>query len=187
MNQLALCASNFHSLKWCQWTPLIAPLSMTLIHKVRFVCPVLAVLWRVYGVKIYYWTTYGYVLKLQNWHQLIHLSTFKHIMISGITNTTQLLHSFIAICITHKEVQLQIRQELTKQLTADHEGVFDKYVFRQQHFNTLTHWGRDKMAAVSQTTLSNAFSWMKMLEFRLRFHWSLFLRIQLTIIHHWFR
>ena len=37
------------------------------------------------------------------------------------------------------------------------------------------------MAAVSQTTLSNAFSWMKMLEFRLRFHWSLFLRVQLTI------
>ena len=31
------------------------------------------------------------------------------------------------------------------------------------------------MAAVSQRTLSNAFSWMKMLEFRLRFHWSLFL------------
>ena len=51
----------------------------------------------------------------------------------------------------------------------------------------LTHWGRDEMAAVSQTILSNAFSWMKMLEFRLRFHWSLFLRVQLTIIHHWFR
>ena len=41
----------------------------------------------------------------------------------------------------------------------------------------LTHWGRAKMAAVSQTTLSNAFSWMKMLEFRLKFHWSLFLRV----------
>ena len=26
----------------------------------------------------------------------------------------------------------------------------------------LTHWGQDKMAAVSQTTLSNAFSWMKL-------------------------
>ena len=51
----------------------------------------------------------------------------------------------------------------------------------------LNHWGRDKMATVSQTTLSNAFSWMKMLEFRLRFHWSLFLRVQLTIIQHWFR
>ena len=32
-----------------------------------------------------------------------------------------------------------------------------------------------------------AFSWMKMLEFRLIFHWSLFLRVQLTIFHHWFR
>ena len=42
----------------------------------------------------------------------------------------------------------------------------------------LTHWGRDRMAAASQTTLSNAFSWMKMLEFRLRFHWSLFLRVK---------
>ena len=27
------------------------------------------------------------------------------------------------------------------------------------------YWGRDKIVAVSQTTLSNAFSWMKMLEF----------------------
>ena len=51
----------------------------------------------------------------------------------------------------------------------------------------LTYWGRDKMAAISQTTFSNGFSWMKMLEFRLRFHWSLFLRFQLTIIQHWFR
>ena len=51
----------------------------------------------------------------------------------------------------------------------------------------LTHWGRDKIAAVSQTTFSNAFSWMKMFEIRLRFHWSLFLRVQLTIFQHWFR
>ena len=51
----------------------------------------------------------------------------------------------------------------------------------------LTHWGRDKMAAVSQTMFSNIFSWMKMYEFRLKFHWSLFLRFQLTIFKHWFR
>ena len=38
--------------------------------------------------------------------------------------------------------------------------------------NGLTHWGRDKMAAISQTTLSNAFSWMKMLKFWLKFHCS---------------
>ena len=30
-------------------------------------------------------------------------------------------------------------------------------------------------------------SWMKMLEFWLHFHWSLLLRVQLTIFHHWFR
>ena len=51
----------------------------------------------------------------------------------------------------------------------------------------LTHWGRDKMAAISQTTFSNAFSSIKMFEFRLQFHWSLFLRVQLTIFQHWFR
>ena len=46
------------------------------------------------------------------------------------------------------------------------------------------------MAAFSQTTLSNAFSWMKILEFRLKNHWSLFLRVLSTIFHqcwldHW--
>ena len=53
--------------------------------------------------------------------------------------------------------------------------------------NGLTHWGRDKMADIFQTTFSSAFSWMKMFEFRLKFHWSLFLRVQLTIFQHWFR
>ena len=51
----------------------------------------------------------------------------------------------------------------------------------------LTHWGRDKMDAISQTTFSNAFSWMKIYEFRLSCHWSLFVRVQLTIFQHWFR
>ena len=34
----------------------------------------------------------------------------------------------------------------------------------------LTHWGRDRMADISQATFWNAFSWMKMNEFRWRFH-----------------
>ena len=55
------------------------------------------------------------------------------------------------------------------------------------HVIILTHWGQDKMAAVSQTMFSNAFSWMKMYEFHFKFHWSLFLRLQLTIFTHWFR
>ena len=51
----------------------------------------------------------------------------------------------------------------------------------------ITHWGRNKMAAILQTTFSNAFSWMKMYAFRLKFYWSLFLRVRLTIFQHWFR
>ena len=45
----------------------------------------------------------------------------------------------------------------------------------------------DKMAAISQTTFSNAFSWMKSFVFWFEFHWSLFLRVQLIISRHWFR
>ena len=51
----------------------------------------------------------------------------------------------------------------------------------------LTHWGRDKMAVISQTTYWRAFSWMKIYVFRWIFHWSLFPRFQLTITQHWFR
>ena len=49
----------------------------------------------------------------------------------------------------------------------------------------LTHCDRDKMAAMSQTTDSNAFSRMKMHGFGSKFHWSLFLRLPLTIFQHW--
>ena len=34
---------------------------------------------------------------------------------------------------------------------------------------SLTHWGRDKMAAIFQTTFSYVFSWMKMNDIRLNF------------------
>ena len=46
----------------------------------------------------------------------------------------------------------------------------------------------DKMAVISQTTSSDAFSWMKRFEFWLKFNCSLFLGVQLTITHymnHW--
>ena len=51
----------------------------------------------------------------------------------------------------------------------------------------LTYWGRDEMAAYFLTTISIAFSWMKIYHFRLIFHWSLFPRVQLTKFQHWFR
>ena len=42
----------------------------------------------------------------------------------------------------------------------------------------LTDKGRDKMADIFQTAFSNAFCWMKMYDFRQKFHWSLFLWVQ---------
>ena len=41
--------------------------------------------------------------------------------------------------------------------------------------NELTHRGRDDMDAITQTTFSSAFFLKKMFEFRLKFHWNLFL------------
>ena len=50
----------------------------------------------------------------------------------------------------------------------------------------LTYWGQCKMVVFSQT-FWNAFSWMKMHEFSLKFHQSLFLTVWLTVFQHWFR
>ena len=50
----------------------------------------------------------------------------------------------------------------------------------------LTPWYRDKFAAIWQTTFSNAFSSIKIYEFRFRFHHNLFLRFKWTIFQHWF-
>ena len=55
------------------------------------------------------------------------------------------------------------------------------------NLQALTHWGRDKMDAISQTTFSCSFSSMKIAVFWLNFHWNVFARVQLTIIQHWLR
>ena len=59
-----------------------------------------------------------------------------------------------------------------------HCAEFPKYFVQ----NTLTHWGQDKMAAILQPIFSHAFSWMKMYEFQLKFHWSLFFRVTINNI-----
>ena len=59
-----------------------------------------------------------------------------------------------------------------------------------EHLNDKCHINAlrpRKVAVIFQTTFSNAFSSMKMYEFWLKFHWSLFLEVQLTIFLHWFR
>ena len=64
---------------------------------------------------------------------------------------------------------------------------FSQCWLRSVSSQQLTHSGRDKMDAIFQTTFSNIYSWMKIYEYQLKFHWSLFLRLQLTIFQHWFR
>ena len=48
--------------------------------------------------------------------------------------------------------------------------IFRKYIYVSQHSEFVVVHSRDKMAAIWQAMLPNAFSWMKMLEFRLTFH-----------------
>ena len=49
-------------------------------------------------------------------------------------------------------------------------------------YRELTHLPLDKMAAFSQTTFSNAFSWMKSFTFWFEFHWNWFLRVQSALV-----
>ena len=51
----------------------------------------------------------------------------------------------------------------------------------------LTHWGQDKMAGICRRQFQVHFLERKMYEFRLWFHWSLFLRFQSTIFQPRFR
>ena len=41
--------------------------------------------------------------------------------------------------------------------------------FQVKYVPILAHWGRDKMAAILQTVFSDAFLWMKIFKFRLKF------------------
>ena len=52
------------------------------------------------------------------------------------------------------------------------------------HKHYLTLWGRYKMATIFPDDISSGFFLMIMYRFRLNFHWSLFLRVQLTIFQH---
>ena len=57
-------------------------------------------------------------------------------------------------------------------------------VCRQFCSNTLTHWGRNQMATILQTTSSNLFSHIKISVFWLTVYSNTFLKIQLPISHH---
>ena len=49
----------------------------------------------------------------------------------------------------------------------------------------VTYRGRHIVTAISQMTFSNVFTWIEMIEFRLIFHWGLFLTVHLTRSQLW--
>ena len=111
---------------------------------------------------------------LSNWHELLNRAAASYVWIPFCLSCVfgkLYIHRFITEVITYKAIIWQHKWDNAECSTS----------------YQLTHWGRDKMDAISQTTSSSAFSWMKMFEFRLKCQWSLFLRAQLTIFQHWFR
>ena len=72
---------------------------------------------------------------------------------------------------------LNLVPETRRRLHLGYDDILDGTMVLIPLEYTLTHWGRDKMDAIYQTTFPSAFSRTKMFEFRLKFHWSLFLRV----------
>ena len=51
----------------------------------------------------------------------------------------------------------------------------------------LIHRSLNEIAEIWQITLSNVFSLMKIIVFLFKFHWSVFLTVQLTMIQYWLK
>ena len=67
----------------------------------------------------------------------------------------------VDVCLAVSYIKHKQTYQMIKMQNRVHEILL---ILRVHSVNrSLTHWGRDKMAAVFQTTLWNAFSWMKML------------------------
>ena len=74
------------------------------------------------------------------------------------------------------------------------KSILKRYVFWLSYYivycvilTDFTHLTLNRMAAISETAFSNAFTWMESFAFRLKFYWSLLPSVQLTISPCWFR
>ena len=101
-----------------------------------------------------------------------------------IKDTLDTLKSFIFSIQTWSNIFAEVHYQKAELKVVSYQWLNKPFHKAQFECKSSTHWGGDKVAAVSQTTFSNAFYWMKMYEFWFRFHWSLFLRLQSTIFQH---
>ena len=96
-----------------------------------------------------------------------------------------LISLVMQICISNPTISL-VAPERDQETGTSQRSVNRSYVLQSINLKEcqIKQWGRDKMVAIFQQTFSNAFPGMKMFEFQLRFHWSLFLKVQLTKFCH---
>ena len=128
---------------------------------------------------------------ITRWCNLQNSSTYNWFMINKVafpTNSNKPLHE--PMLTSHQLISVSPESNFTGVpklpfCIMSLKIILSKLLLQLPGLNELTHWGRHKMATISQTTLSNSFSWVKMLEFRS--HWNLFHRVQLTMFQHWFR
>ena len=94
-----------------------------------------------------------------------------HNVLQYSCRTSTLMSHNIAYCLAVTQTEYKSEFEFPKRhlIFCQHRLYFMKSQKTPQKENwwMLSHWGRDKMAAIFQRTFSNAFSWMKMYEFRL--------------------
>ena len=111
------------------------------------------------------------------WHQIVTNWYDSHVMSFVFPHQDSVksdIRSSIAKFITFNAGHQQSQYWATPSYTSRHFQLFNSLRLRQNG----RHFAND---------IFTAYSWMEMYEFRLEFHWNLFLRVQLTIFHHWFR
>ena len=152
----------------------VCPLSFNCTHKVLYLYQ-------------YFTTTISECLVLSLMDVCYPIGNYWHFTFSGayciLTITCYLFMFYICFYVMTGP---RVKQPVADELSCINMFYYKKIFQENCVDGVLMHWVRDEMAAVCQTTFSIAFSWMKMYDFRLRFHWSLFLIFKLTIIHHWF-
>ena len=123
----------------------------------------------------------------------IELRQLVHFMVKGHLLLLQLFIAVNAMCIGGEKIQKltvwfsfylesskTVFQSSSRDRTTRNKYTIHIWKCIKCRCIVLTQWGRNKMAALLQTIISNEFSWMISFVFRFKFPWSLFIRVHLT-------
>ena len=124
------------------------------------------------------------------WHQQL-LSSLVQVMAGHLLGPSHFLIHCLSIVIWPSWTNW-LQWNLEKKIHL-YKLFFQQYIFEKFHLQNgshcvqaLTHLPLDKMAAILQTTFSSALFMNEKFCVWFKFHWSLFLKAQLTIIQDWF-